>query len=131
MKPDLHFRVRKNGVAVFRVREAEDGHRIELKQIAVIKSADGAIKPHGKNAVSAEERVAIEDWIAARARLEERELSPLEQLCDAINRGAQFVQADAKDEELEASEARLLMSIHDLRSTLVRRLGKQARRRSN
>lgn len=121
MQDQLFFRVRKNGIAVFRVREDEVTHRLEMIQIAVIKEKTGEIKPHQRHSLAHNELSEIEHWMERRSQTPAGEL---DRFADQINLAAQYIQADASDAEIDAAQHRLLMSVHDLRSNLVRRLGK-------
>lgn len=123
MTPNLFFRVRKNGIAVFRVAEDRSTHRLELLQIAVAKEKTGEIKPKAGITLSDPETEAIKNWLKNRSTNDASEMSAI---CDQLNFAAQWVQADASDAEISSEETRLLMSIHDLRTTLVRRLAKIA-----
>ncbi|MEJ6814406.1 MAG: hypothetical protein QNK87_09235, partial [Octadecabacter sp.] len=64
--PDYYFRVRENGVAVFRVDTENHQRRIEMDQIAVINIKDGEVKPNGDRQLSPEDIERIESWMADR-----------------------------------------------------------------
>ena len=50
--PDLYFRIRENGAAVFRVDTENRHRRIEMEQIAVVNVKNGEIKPQGERKLS-------------------------------------------------------------------------------
>jgi hypothetical protein len=127
--PDYYFRVRENGAAVFRVSTENRQRRIEMDEIAVVNVKNGNIKPHGDVVLSEADMAAIEGWIADRqAQLAAREVDDILRTVDHLNLTAQWAQSRATDEQLEAVTDRLLLTMHDLRTVLVRkkadRLGK-------
>jgi hypothetical protein len=127
--PDYYFRVRENGAAVFRVSTENRQRRIEMDEIAVVNVRNGNIKPHGDVVLSEADLSAIEAWIAERqAQLAAREVDDILRTVDHLNLTAQWAQSRATDEQLEAVTDRLLLTMHDLRTVLVRkkadRLGK-------
>ncbi len=126
--PELYFRMRDTNAAVFRVDHDERHGRIVLTQIAVATPGNGRIKPHGEHELSAAEETGINDWIAARRDgLARRARDDAERTAEAIGRTAQWVQSSATPEDLDAVAHRLLMAMHDLRTTLVRRQGERRR----
>jgi hypothetical protein len=127
--PDYYFRVRENGAAVFRVSTENRQRRIEMDEIAVVNVKNGNIKPHGEVVLSAADLAAIEAWIAERqSQLAAREVDDILRTVDHLNLTTQWAQARATDDQLEAVTDRLLLTMHDLRTVLVRkkadRLGK-------
>ncbi len=127
--PDYYFRVRENGAAVFRVGTENRQRRIEMDEIAVVNVRNGTIKPHGDVTLTEADRTAIADWIAARqAQLAAREVDDILRTVDHLNLTAHWAQSRATEEQLEAVTDALLLTMHDLRSVLVRkkadRLGK-------
>ena len=127
--PDYYFRVRENGAAVFRVSTENRQRRIEMDEIAAVNVKNGNIKPHGDVTLSQADREAIESWLADRqAQLALREVDDILRTIDHLNLTAQWAQSRATDEQLEAVTDRLLLTMHDLRTVLVRkkadRLGK-------
>lgn len=108
--PPLYFRRRRNGAAVFRVLETPY-KRLELELIAVLKPG-GEILPRG-NGPTAEERTQISAQPLAGP-----------DILDDLGQAAQWLQAEADDQTLRAHAQDILLAIHDLRSTLVKRLGR-------
>lgn len=126
--PELYFRMRDTNAAVFRVDHDERHGRIVLTQIAVATPGNGRIKPHGEHELSTAEEAGINDWIAAqRDELARRARDDAERTAEAIGRTAQWVQSSATPDDLDAVAHRLLMAMHDLRTTLVRRQGERRR----
>jgi hypothetical protein len=120
--PEYYFRVRENGAAVFRVETANRQGRIEMDQIAVLNIKNGEVKPHGTHALSKEELTAIHAWMADReAVLNRRTLDDIHRTVDHLNLTTQWAQSKATDAELGAVTNPLLLAMHDLRSTLVRK----------
>jgi hypothetical protein len=127
--PDYYFRVRENGAAVFRISTENRQRRIEMDEIAVVNVKNGTVKPHGEVALTAADLAAIESWLAERqAQLAAREVDDILRAIDHLNLTTQWAQSRATEAQLEAVTDRLLLTMHDLRSVLVRkkadRLGK-------
>lgn len=119
---DLHFRTRDNGAAVFRVETENRQRRLDLRQLAVINIRSGEIKPHGQQIPSDAETEQMNAWIEARrADLLSRERDDIERLIDQMNFAAQWFQSRAEPADVEAVANRLLLAMHDLRSTLVKK----------
>ncbi|MEM8579113.1 MAG: hypothetical protein AAGF60_14790 [Pseudomonadota bacterium] len=120
--PDYYFRVRENGAAVFRVDTENRQRRIEMDQIAMVNIRNGEIKPHGDRALSPEDLAEIEAWMAERtALLARRDIDDIHRAVDYMNLTTQWVQSKASDAQLEDVTDALLLAMHDLRTTLVRK----------
>lgn len=120
--PDYYFRIRENGAAVFRVDTENRQRRIELDQIAVINIKNGEIKPHGGRSLSEDELATIRDWMEDRiATLKTRDIDDIHRAVDHLNLTTQWAQSKASDDQLEEVTDTLLLAMHDLRSTLVRK----------
>ena len=120
--PDYYFRIRENGAAVFRIDTENRQRRIEMDQIAVVNARNGEVKPHGDRTLSEADIAAIQTWLNERvALLAEREVDDLLRTMDHLNLTTQWVQSKATDEQLEQVTDRLLLTMHDLRSVLVRK----------
>jgi hypothetical protein len=127
--PDYYFRVRENGAAVFRISTENRQRRIEMDEIAAVNVKNGTIKPHGEVVLTKADLAAIEGWLAERqAQLAAREVDDILRAIDHLNLTTQWAQSRATEAQLEAVTDRLLLTMHDLRSVLVRkkadRLGK-------
>ncbi len=120
--PNYYFRVRENGAAVFRVDTENRQRRIEMDQIAVINITNGKVKPQGDRKLTIEDIAEIETWMAERtALLARRDIDDIHRAVDYLNITTQWVQSKASDEQLEEVTDALLLSMHDLRSLLVRK----------
>lgn len=120
--PDYYFRVRENGAAVFRVGTENRQRRIEMDEIAVVNVKNGNIKPHGGVDLTDADTAVITDWIAARqAQLAAREVDDILRTVDHLNLTTQWAQSRATDDQLAAVTDTLLLTMHDLRSVLVRK----------
>ena len=120
--PDYYFRVRENGAFVFRLDTENRQRRIEMDQIAVINMRNGEIKPQGDRTLSAIDIDAIKEWMAQRSKtLAHREIDDIFRAIDYLNTTAHWAQSRATDAQLEAVTDQLLLAMHDLRSTLVRK----------
>lgn len=120
--PEYYFRVRDNGAFVFRLDTENRQRRIEMDQIAVVNMRNGEIKAHGERTLSVPDIDAIKEWMEERARtLAHREIDDILRAIDYLNTTAHWAQTRATDAQLEAVTDRLLLAMHDLRSTLVRK----------
>lgn len=120
--PDYYFRVRENGAAVFRVSTENRQRRIEMDEIAVVNVRNGNIKPHGEVELTEADLAAIRDWLASRQTLlATREVDDILRTVDHLNLTAQWAQSRATDDQLDAVTDQLLLTMHDLRTVLVRR----------
>lgn len=120
--PPYYFRVRDNGAFVFRVDTENRQRRIEMDQIAVVNIRNGEIKPHGGRELTPEDLAAIKQWMEERNRLlAYRDIDDIHRTVDYLNTTTQWAQSKATDEQLEAVTDALLLAMHDLRTTLVRK----------
>lgn len=122
MLPEYFFRVRENGAFVFRVDTENRQRRIDMEQIAAINIRNGEIKPHGGRALSEQDLAEIKSWMEdRRAVLAARDIDDIKRAVDHLNLTAHWAQTKATDEQLEAVTDDLLLTMHDLRSVLVRK----------
>ena len=120
--PELYFRIRENGAAVYRIDTQNRFRRIEMEQIAVANHRNGEIKPHGGRQLTEDERAEIETWLKARQKeMKARALEEVHRTVEQLNLTTQWAQAKATDNQLEAITDTLLLAMHDLRSTLVKK----------
>jgi len=120
--PEYYFRVRENGAAVFRVDTENRHRRIEMDQIAIVNIRNGVIKPHGEYVLTDADLARIQGWMEDRNQvLAHRDIDDIHRAVDYMNLTTQWVQSKATDEQLDAVTDGLLLAMHDLRSTLVRK----------
>ncbi|MEM9012846.1 MAG: hypothetical protein AAGE18_16585 [Pseudomonadota bacterium] len=118
----LYFRTRENGAAIFRLDLENRQRRLDMQQIAVVNTRNGEIKAHGEHELTAAERTEIEKWVVQRRKhLGAREMDDMDRLIDQIKGAAQWIQSRATDKQVEEISEPLLMAMHDLRATIVRR----------
>jgi hypothetical protein len=120
--PNLYFRVRENGAAVFRLDGENRDRRLELEQIAVVNTNRGDFKALGDHILTDAERQVIADWLQERLTLlSTREMDDVHRAIDQINLTSQWAQSKATDDQLNEVTEQLLLAMHDLRSILVRK----------
>lgn len=120
--PEYYFRVRENGAAVFRVDTENRQRRIEMDQIAIVNIRNGEIKPQGDRVLTGADLAQIRVWMEERAQvLARRDIDDIHRAIDYLNLTTQWVQSRATDEQLDDVTDALLLAMHDLRSTLVRK----------
>lgn len=120
--PNLYFRVRENGAAVFRLDGENRDRRLELEQIAVVNTNRGDFKALGDHILTDAERQVIADWLQERLTLlSTREMDDVHRAIDQINLTSQWAQSKATNDQLNEVTEQLLLAMHDLRSILVRK----------
>ena len=120
-RPTLYFRRKENGAVIYRVG-AEEHARLDLQKIAILKH-NGGVKPLGKHQVTENKQIEIGAWHDTRkAGQITRDAERVNQFVGDMNTVAQWVQANANDTQIGEFAQPILMAMHDLRSTLVRRM---------
>ena len=119
----LYFRIRDNGALVFRKDTENQNRRLELVQIAAVNARNSEIKPHNREAPTDAEMAQIEAWLAGRqVEMANHDASTPARVIEELNLAAQWAQARAEDGELRKAAPDILMALHDLRATIVKRL---------
>lgn len=127
--PDYYFRIRENGALVFHVSTDNRQRRLELEQIATVNVNNGQIRAQGDRELTEADHAAIADWLARRGEeLARRVVDDIRRTVDHLNLTTQWAQSRATDEELELVTDPLLLAMHDLRGTLVRRKAERVTR---
>ena len=127
---NLYFRTKENGAVVFRVDLENRQKRMDLKQIASVNISKGKINPMGDMPPSNEELRDIQNWIEKRqAVMLERQTDDVRRLIDTINTTAHWLNNKADDNQLDLLADDLLLSMHDLRSVIVRRKSEQLKQK--
>ncbi|MEM6309912.1 MAG: hypothetical protein AAF754_07665 [Pseudomonadota bacterium] len=120
--PNYYFRIRENGAVVFRIDTENRQRRIDMDQIAVVNIRNGEVKPHGNRTLNDADMAEITSWMETRkALLARRDLDDIRRTIDHLNLTTQWAQSKASAEELEDITDTLLLTMHDLRSVLVRK----------
>jgi len=126
---NLYFRTKDNGAAVFRIDTENRQKRLELQPIANVNLNKGDFNPNPETPPTKEEAQQIYSWInKRRAVVTARHLDDVTRLIDTLNSTAQWLQAKATAEELDIFADDLLLSMHDLRSVIVRKKAAQLMR---
>lgn len=120
--PPFYFRIRDNGAAVFKLDSDPHHRRMEMEEIATLNIRNGSVKPHGERPLRPEEQAAITAWMTTRqAQLQAREIDQAQLLIEEINLLTHWLQSKAEPAQIEALCDPLLLAMHDLRSTLIRK----------
>ena len=128
-RPDLFFRIRDNGAAVFRIEGENRQRRFEMTQIGSVNIRTGEVKPQGAEQPTAAEKNLIDDWVIERRKtLVQRDDDDLLRLIDQINLAAHWAQSRGTDAQINEISDRLLLAMHDLRSVLVRKQADRLKR---
>lgn len=118
----LYFRTKENGASVFRVNTENRQKRMDLVLIASLNLKKATIKPRADTPPSPAETAEIMLWIKNRqAMMVTRQADDIRRMMDNMNKAAQWIQTRANSDELDAIADDLLLTMHDLRSAIVRR----------
>ena len=105
--PQIYFRIRENGAAVFRIDAENRQRRIEMEEIAAVNVKNGNIKPHGDVVLTGEELAAIKDWLAARvSTLADRDIDDIHRAVDHMNLTTHWAQSRATDAQIGRASCR-------------------------
>lgn len=120
--PEHYFRLRDGGCTVFRTDPDNRSGRLEMEAIAQVHLDRDEIKPVGDRVLDTEDKSAIRIWLRERRAIEKmREVDNVHRTLDEMQKTAHWVQSQADDIQLEEVTEQLLLTMHDLRSALVRR----------
>jgi len=93
-----------------------------MDQIATVNMRNGEIKAQGERKLTDADIEAVKAWMEERANtLAHREIDDIFRAIDYLSNTAHWAQSRATDEQLDAVTDQLLLAMHDLRSTLVRK----------
>lgn len=130
-QPQLYFRVRENGAAVFCLDSTNRNQSLDLQQIAVVNINRGDFKPHGDHVLSAAETEVISAWVTRRRVMRAaREWDDVQRGIDQISQIAHWAQARASDAQLAEITDDLIFAMHDLRNVLLRKRADRIARRA-
>lgn len=119
----LFYRVSKDGADVFRIDLKNRLRRLDLEKIAEVNVAENTVTPMTGVALSDEETKDIEQWRSTRqGQLEMRSQNDINRLVEAMNHAANWVENDASHTQLASISDPVLMAMHDLRATIVRKM---------
>lgn len=131
-QPQLYFRVRENGAAVFCLDSTNRNQSLDLQQIAVVNINRGDFKPHGDHVLSAAETEVISAWVTRRRVMRAaREWDDVQRGIDQISQIAHWAQARASDAQLAEITDDLIFAMHDLRNVLLRKKADRIARRAD
>ncbi|MEM9715164.1 MAG: hypothetical protein AAF826_01470 [Pseudomonadota bacterium] len=117
----LYFRTRENGAAVFRIDTENKSRRLEMIPIASVSLRKAEIRSQGPNEITDAERAEIQDWITSRkAELAERTSISQNQLLDDIKFFTHWINSQATPDQVVEMSEEFLLTIHDLRASIVR-----------
>lgn len=120
--PELYFRVRDGGAAVFRIDAENRDRRLILEPVASVNLGNGRIRPQGGRELLPGETETIEAWIAARREeLTARRRDDIFRAVDHLSQTAHWAQTEASAQEVAEVADALLLAMHDLRTVLIRR----------
>ncbi len=120
--PRHYFRLREPGALVFRVNGAALRERLEMEPVALVNLRTGEVRPQGGQVLNPEDEAAIAAWVLGQqAGAEARGIEDIRRTVEALNHAAHWVQTRASAAQIDEVSQALLMAMHDLRSTLVRR----------
>lgn len=124
----LFYRVSKQGADVYRIDLQNRLKRLDLEKIAEIDLAGNAISKTEGMSHSAEEQADMQNWCEMRKnQLELRSQNDINRLVEALNHAANWIETEASDEQLSTMGDPVLMAMHDLRATIVRKMSQKTK----
>ena len=121
--PKLFYRVSKSGADVYRIDLQNRLRRLDLEKIAEIDVTSFVITPLPDKRLSTEEENDMRFWCdKRRGQLDLRSQNDINRLVESMNHAANWIENDASDSQLDDIKDQVLMAMHDLRSTMVRRM---------
>lgn len=122
--PSLYFRRKDKGAAVFRTAQ-DTGARLNMQRIAVLKP-NGDVKPFGKQTLTAAALTKIAAWHTDQSSIQTaRDTARIDNLITEMNAAAQWLQSSASNKQVADNAPTILMAMHDLRTTLVRKMSEK------
>jgi len=119
----LFYRVNRDGADVYRIDLQNRLKRLDLEKIAEIDIENDTIVPVDRMALSNEERDDMQNWCLARQdKLELRHQNDINRLIESMNHAANWIEHDASEAQIDQISDTVLMAMHDLRATVVRKM---------
>ncbi len=119
----LFYRVNRDGADVYRIDLQNRLKRLDLEKIAEIDIENDTIVPVDRMALSNEERDDMQNWCLARHdKLELRHQNDINRLIESMNHAANWIEHDASEAQIDQISDTVLMAMHDLRATVVRKM---------
>lgn len=119
----LFYRVSKAGADVYRIDLQNRLRRLDLEKIAAIDVAENTITVLSGKKHSAEETNDMKQWRETRqGQLDMRSQNDINRLVEAMNHAANWIENTASNDQIENISDPVLMAMHDLRATLVRKM---------
>ncbi len=122
----LFYRVSKQGADVFRIDLQNRLRRLDLQKIAEIDLDSKTISKTESIELSQEEQSDMQNWLEIRhGQLELRSQNDINRLIEALNHAANWIETKANDEQIAKIGDPVLMAMHDLRATIVRKMAQK------
>ncbi len=119
----LFYRVSKQGADVYRIDLQNRLRRLDLQKIAEIDLANEAVLQIKGVELSKEEQSDMQNWRKMRlGQLELRSQNDINRLIEALNHAANWIETKADDKQINEIGDPVLMAMHDLRATIVRKM---------
>lgn len=119
----LFYRVSKQGADVFRIDLQNRLRRLDLQKIADIHLTNKTISQIKGIDLSSEEQSDMQNWLKMRQdQLELRSQNDINRLIESLNHAANWVENQADDEQISQIGDPVLMAMHDLRATIIRKM---------
>ncbi len=119
----LFYRVSEKGADVYRIDLQNRLRRLDLQKIAEINLSENSISKTDGVEHSQEEQSDMQNWCEMRKdQLELRSQNDINRLVEALNHAANWIENDASDAQISKMGDPVLMAMHDLRATIVRKM---------
>ena len=120
--PELYFRHKENGAAVFRIEAQNPGGALAFRSIGSINMRQKEFRPQNSATISDQELQKIDEWIVQQTELRSSlSFRRAAALPVELNYAADWVQRHASDDEFTQLTDTLLWAMFDLRQAIVRR----------
>ncbi len=119
----LFYRVSKQGADVYRIDLQNRLRRLDLQKIAEIDLNTKSIVQIKGIELSEEEQSDMHNWRNMREdQLELRSQNDINRLVESLNHAANWVENEANQDQIKKIGDPVLMAMHDLRATIVRKM---------
>lgn len=121
----FYFRAREGNANIYRISADNRKSRDLYDHIGTVVIQNGKIKLQDDATITKEEEGIILEWVSKhKNRLNKLQKAKMEELILDVNQAAHYIQTNASDADIHRVFEDLVLAIHDLRQTAVRRYAK-------
>ena len=121
----FYFRAREQNASIYRISADNRKSRDIYDHVGTVVYQSGKIKPQDGASFTSEEENEIAEWVSRhKTRLNKIAKTKAEELIVDVNHVAHWIQSSANDKQITEIFEDLVLALHDLRQTAVRRYAK-------